>query len=343
MNASRVAKIPKNRKIRWGLLGASNVAREWLHGSISRNADCEVVSVYSRNAERAADYARELNLARSFTDLDAFLADPELDAVYISTTNDKHRDEAIAAAKAGKHILCEKPLALSVDDAKAMVAQAKASGVVFATNHHLRNLESHRAIKAVIRSGQLGKITSVRIGFTVYLPDNLARWRLNDPSTGAGVVLDLTVHDLDLLRYYFDADPVAVTGMGLTSGTAPQGIKDNVMTIWEFPGDVLVSCQDSFMVPFGGTAVEVHGTKGSVHGEEILWQKPQGRVTVRNAEGTHEVRAEHLVPYDRTIEDFVRAIHGEGQPSVSGEDGVKALELALAATRSIESGSTIRF
>jgi 1,5-anhydro-D-fructose reductase (1,5-anhydro-D-mannitol-forming) len=329
-------------KLKWGLIGASNIAREWMTASINGNPDCEVVSVYSRDAERGAAYAKELNLARSFTDLAAFLADPELDAVYISTTNEKHEQEAVAAAKAGKHILCEKPLALTVESARRIVDAAKAAGVVLATNHHLRNMESHRAIRDVIQSGQLGKITSARIGFTVDLPDKLARWRLNDPTTGAGVILDLTVHDMDLLRYYFGADPIAVTGMGVTSGNAQHGIKDNVMTIWQFPNELLVVCQDTFMVPFGGTAVDIHGTKGSVSGDGVLWQKPQGRVDVNDAEGSHEIRVRHLVPYDRTITDFVSAVRGTGVPSVTGEDGLRALELALAATKAIETGTTVR-
>ena len=334
--------MAENGKLKWGLIGASNIAKQWMHASINRHPDCEVVSVYSRDRERASGYAQDLRLQRHFTHLEPFLADPELDAVYISTTNDKHREEAIAAAKAGKHILCEKPLALTVEDAQAMIDAANAAGVVIATNHHLRNMETHRAIKDVIKSGQLGHVTSARISFTVDLPGDLARWRLNDPKTGAGVVLDLTVHDMDLLRFYFDADPVSVTAMGLTSGNAPHGIKDNVMTIWEFPGRLLVSCHDTFLVPFGGTAIDVHGMSGSVHGADVMWQKPQGRITVRGADGTHEIRVEHLVPYDRTVEDFVKAVRGTGQPSVTGEDGIKALRLALAAVQSIETGTAVR-
>ena len=334
--------MTRQSKLKWGLIGASNIARQWLTASINGHPDCEVVSVYSRDAKRASDYARDLNLRSHYTSLDALLADPEIDAVYISTTNEKHRDEAIAAAKAGKHILCEKPLTISLEDGQAMLEAARQAGVVLATNHHLRNMAAHRAIKDVIKSGELGEITSARIGFTVDLPGDLARWRLNDPSTGAGVVMDLTVHDVDLMRYYFDADPVAVTAMGLTSGGAPHGIKDNVMSVWEFPGRLLVVCQDTFLVPFGGTAVEIHGTEGSVHGVDVLWQKPQGTVTVRNKAGTREVPVTHVIPYDRTIDDFVNAVRGKGRPSADGEDGLKSLGYALAATEAMETGRTVR-
>ena len=334
--------MTENDKLKWGLIGASNVAREWLHGSIQKNPNCEVVAVYGRDKKRTDEFASELGIQGAYTDLHALLADPNVNAVYISTTNERHKEEAIAAAKAGKHILCEKPLALTVQDAQEMVEAANAAGVVFATNYHLRNLETHRAIKDVIRSGELGKITSAHVAFTVNLPDELARWRLYDPKLGAGVLLDLTVHDMDLLRFYFDADPLSVTAMGLTSGNAPAGVKDNVMSLWEFPGGLLVGVHDSFLVPQGGTSVHVHGTRASVYGDNVMWQKAQGSVVLQTGNGDRSVPVEHLVPYDRTISDFVSAVRGKGEPSVSGEDGIASLRLALAAQKSMETGRTVR-
>jgi 1,5-anhydro-D-fructose reductase (1,5-anhydro-D-mannitol-forming) len=330
------------KKIRWGLLGASNIAKEWLCAAINNNPDCEAVSVFSTSAKRGTECATALGLKRSYTDLNEFLSDPEMDAVYISTTNERHRDESIAAAQAGKHILCEKPLALSVKDAQAMVEAAKRANVVIATNHHLRNMETHRAIKDVIKSGEIGRITSARIGFTVSLPESLARWRLHVPAAGAGVALDLTVHDMDTLRYYFDVDPISVTGMAITSGEAAEGVADNMMTVWEFPGKVLVVCQDSFLVPYGGTAIEFHGLKGSIRGDDVLWQKPQGQVIVTTELGRREIKVEHKIPYDRTIEDFVAAVRGKGEPSVSGSDGLASLLLTLAALEAIETGRKVR-
>lgn len=123
--------------VRWGLIGASTIAREWVIGAI-RATGGQVVSVMSSNAERARAYAEANGIGNYTTDLDALLADPQIDAVYISTTNELHREQAVAAARAGKHILCEKPLALSLEDAHAMARAASSGGVVLATNHHLR-------------------------------------------------------------------------------------------------------------------------------------------------------------------------------------------------------------
>jgi 1,5-anhydro-D-fructose reductase (1,5-anhydro-D-mannitol-forming) len=333
--------VSDNGKIRWGLLGASNIAKEWLTAAIRSHPDCEVISVFTSSEERGKQYVEALNLKRYYTDLEAFLGDPDIDAVYISTTNDRHRNEVLAAARAGKHVLCEKPLALSVSDANDMVEAAQSAGIVFATNHHIRNMETHRAIKQILKSGEIGQVTSARVSFTVDLPENLARWRMYDQKRGAGVILDLTVHDLDTLRYYFDASPVRVSGIGCTTGDAPEGIIDNVATVWEFPGRVVVICQDSFLVPHGGTAVEIHGSAGSIVGKQVLWQEPQGEVIVSTADGTRCITVEHRVPYKRTIADFVAAIRGEGSPSASGGDGVESLRLALAAQEAIDTGKTV--
>src|SRR3981081_4434761 len=109
--------------IRWGLIGASTIAKEWVIDAI-RASGGEVVSVMSTNAVRGTAYAAENKIAKSVTSLDALVGDANVDAVYISTPNELHRDQAVAAARAGKHILCEKPLAMSLANAQAMVKVA---------------------------------------------------------------------------------------------------------------------------------------------------------------------------------------------------------------------------
>ncbi|WP_266036508.1 Gfo/Idh/MocA family protein, partial [Brucella intermedia] len=152
---------------KWGLIGASTIAKEWVIGAI-RATGGEVISVYSTNAERGETYARENGIARSVTSLEALLSAPEIDAVYISTTNELHRDQAIAAAQAGKHILCEKPLALTIDDAHQMLKAVREAGVVAGTNHHLRNAASHRAMRDAIAAGKIGKVLGARVFHAVY-------------------------------------------------------------------------------------------------------------------------------------------------------------------------------
>ena len=127
----------ENNQRGWGLIGASTIARQYMIPAINAQADSRVVAVMSRSADRAQRYADENGLDRSYDTVEAILDDPGVDIIYISTTNERHKAETLAAARAGKHVLCEKPLALTLDDAQEMTAACREAGVVMGTNHHL--------------------------------------------------------------------------------------------------------------------------------------------------------------------------------------------------------------
>jgi 1,5-anhydro-D-fructose reductase (1,5-anhydro-D-mannitol-forming) len=146
----------------WGLIGASTIAAEHVIGAI-RATGGDTAWVVSGDAARARAYAAEHGIPQATDDMAAMLADPGVGAVYISSTNEKHKAQALAAIAAGKHVLCEKPLAMTVADAAGMVRAAEAAGVVFATNHHLRCAGSHRAIRDLVASGRIGRVLSMRV------------------------------------------------------------------------------------------------------------------------------------------------------------------------------------
>src|SRR5437868_1364215 len=122
---------PATKELQWALIGASDIAKTRMIPAINAQPDSQVAAVFSTNAERAGAYAAENGIPKAYDVLSKLLGDPAIDVVYISTTNELHRDQAVAAAAAGKHILCEKPLALSLGDAQAMLQAAKAANVVF--------------------------------------------------------------------------------------------------------------------------------------------------------------------------------------------------------------------
>ncbi len=184
--------------IGWGLIGASNVAREWIIPAINGVEGSRVVAVLGSSPARTRSYAEENGIPTAYEDMESFLADPALDAVYVSTTNERHASATIAAARARKHVLCEKPMALSLADAEAMLAAARAAGVQLGVNHHLRCMETHRAIRSLVSGGSLGRLVAMRLFFGVTLPDELKGWRVSKPEAGGGVLFDLTVHDADL-------------------------------------------------------------------------------------------------------------------------------------------------
>lgn len=326
---------------RWGLIGASTIAREWVIAAI-RATGGEIVSVMSSNAERGRAYATENTIAASVTSLDTLLADPQIDAVYISTTNELHVEQAIAAAKAGKHILCEKPLALALTDAHAMVTAAKDAGVVLATNHHLRNAGSHRAMRQAIVDGKIGKPLAARVFHAVYLPPHLQGWRLDRPDAGGGVILDITVHDADTLRFVLNDDPVEAMAFSQSGGMGKEGLEDAVMGVLRFKSGLIAQFHDGFTTRYAETGFEVHGTEGSLIGRGIMTQKPAGTVTLRNADGDHELSLDTRNLYETALDNFHNAIAGKGRPSATGEDGIWSLATGLAVVDAAKTGGTIK-
>lgn len=325
--------------IRWGLIGASTIAHEWVIDAIRANGG-EIVSVMSANAERGAKYAADHGIAHSVTALDELLSGQPIDAVYISTTNELHKDQVLASAKAGKHVLCEKPLATSLDDAKAMVAACKAANVVFATNHHLRNAATHTAMRDAIAAGKIGKPLAARVFHAVYLPPHLQGWRLDRPDAGGGVILDITVHDTDTLRYVLGDDPVEVIASTQQSGLAKADLADAVMGIMRFKSGLIAMFHDGFTTKYVDTGFEVHGTEGSLVGRNVMSQKPVGIVTLRNADGEFELKLDHQNLYETGIAKFHAAIAGNGKPAADGEDGLWSLATGLAVAEAAKTGVT---
>jgi 1,5-anhydro-D-fructose reductase (1,5-anhydro-D-mannitol-forming) len=191
----------KQQKLRWGLIGASDIAETRMIPAINAQPDSTVYSVVSGNPDHAKSYAKKNSIRKADENLERFLADPDLDIVYISSTNEKHQQQALASIRAGKHVLCEKPLALNLTDAREMVRAAAQAGLVFGTNHHLRCAPTHRALRRLVQEGKIGQPLAARVFHAVYLPPRLQGWRLDNPAAGGGVTLDITVHDADTLHF----------------------------------------------------------------------------------------------------------------------------------------------
>ena len=326
------------KKIGWALIGASTIAREWMIDAIRQQPDGELRAVVSSSAECGRQYAAELGIPASHGSVEAALADPTVDAVYISTTNEHHFAQTLAAAAAGKHVLCEKPLALTLAEARRMVEACRQAGVVMGTNHHLRNAASHRKLRELIQSGAIGKPLFARVFHAVYLPPHLQGWRITQPGAGGGVILDITVHDADTLRFVLDAEPVSAVAMSTGGTMAANALEDGVMAVLQFGNGVMAQLHDAFTTRHAGTGLEVHGTDGSLFARDVMTQRPIGQIVLRDAQGEREIPLEHENLYVRSLRAFHAAIRGEGQPAASGEDGVKSLATALAVLEASRTG-----
>lgn len=327
------------KNLRWGLVGASTIGREWVINAI-RQTGGEIACVFSTDSQRGAAYANEFGIPISATDLGDFLNSP-IDAVYIATTNDLHHGQCIAAAKVGKHILCEKPLATNLADAADMVKACKAANVVLATNHHLRGAATHRAMRDAIKSGKIGRPLAIKVVHAGYLPVHLQGWRLTNPAAGAGAILDLTVHDADLMRFIIDDDAASVSATVQNSGMAIAGVEDAAMGVITFRSGMLGQFHDGFTTKYVQTSVEVHGDAGSLVATNCMTQAPIGEVLLRTAGGETKLELQHENLYVRTINAFKSAIAGDGKPLSTGEDGVASLAIALAALESARTRSVV--
>lgn len=330
------------RTLRWGMIGASTIGREWMAPAINTQPDSEVVAVAGGNAERAAAYAANLGIPTAYASVDELLTDATIDVVYISSTNEWHEPQALASAAAGKHVMCEKPLALTVEGATAMVEACRTAGVAMGTNHHLRNAAAHRMMRELIADGAIGEALAARVFHAVYLPPHLQGWRIERPGSGGGVVLDITVHDADTLRYVLDDEVEEVTAMTASQGMGKSGLEDAVMGVMRFRGGVLAQFHDAFTARHAYTGLEVHGTDGSLYGRDVMTQRPTGAVVLRRDGEEESIPIKHGNLYERSVARFNAAVRGEGEPAATGEDGVRSLTIALAVRESAVTGRVVQ-
>lgn len=326
-----------------GLIGASSIARDTMIPAMRNHPDCAVTSVFSSNPERGKQYAAENNIPRSASSVAELLADPDVQAVYISTTNELHHQQVLEAAKAGKHILCEKPLAMSLDETGEMIAVCREAAVVLATNHHLRMGAGIRKMRGLIAEGGIGKPLAARVFHAVYLPDYLQSWRLDNPDAGGGVVLDIVVHDIDTLRFILDAEPTEVTSLSQHAGLAiHDAVEDGNMAVFRFDNELIAQVHTAFTVKYAGDGIEVHGSEGSLKLDNVLGRALSSPIILHNSQGEQRIELEQYPLDDKTIRLFVDAIQGQGEPGATGEDGERSLAAALACLESARTGHKVK-
>jgi 1,5-anhydro-D-fructose reductase (1,5-anhydro-D-mannitol-forming) len=317
--------------LRWALIGASTIARERMVTAI-RTAGGTITAVQSGNLDRAIAFASDFAVPLATDHVAEAVANA--DAVYVSSINASHCADAMQALDAGCHVLCEKPIAVDLDDARRMIAAADAAGRILAVNHHLRHNAVHRKIRDSIASGQIGTLRAVTISNAGWLPGHLRGWRLSGP--GAGIALDKTVHDIDLLRFLLASEPRSVSAtLSGPDGEPPHAI----MGMLDFGSNLSAQFHDDFDAPFGQTRLEVIGDAGRLIAEDCLSGRPAGSLTLHDQSGSHILPIAHHDPYAALIDNFHQAVRNNAPIAASGRDGAIALATALAAIQSATTGS----
>ncbi len=194
--------------LRWGILSTADHARNKAIPGFQKAGRCEVVAIASRSAEQARSVAEALRIPNAHGSYEALLADPEVDAVYIPLPNHLHAEWTIAAARAGKHVLCEKPLAMSAADAERVVIACEAAGVRLMEAFMYRLHPSWVAVRELVAAGRIGRLTAVQSWFSFFndQPTNIR----NVLDYGGGALMDIGCYSINLSRMLFGAEPVRV-------------------------------------------------------------------------------------------------------------------------------------
>jgi 1,5-anhydro-D-fructose reductase (1,5-anhydro-D-mannitol-forming) len=328
--------------LNWGLIGASDIAQTLMIPAL-RRMNQGILGLASTNADHAADYAARNEIPSHNGDysLDGLLANPSIDAVYISSTNEHHLAHAEAAAAAGKHVLCEKPLSVDLDGARRIVAACATHGIVLGVNHHLPAAGTHRTVRELVRDGAIGRVLSVNVRHTSLLPERLRGWRLSD-RPGAGVVMDLSCHDASVVNPLLGTRALETVAITVRQGRWEAATEDASAAVIRYEDDVLVRFHDAFTTPHTPTYLEVHGDEGSIVAPDVMTPEPIGTVLLRTARGETEVDVpDRRHTYDITIEHFARAVVGDGRPVVDGQDAVNALAVCESILESARTGTRV--
>jgi predicted dehydrogenase len=341
-----------NKKIRWGIIGSGGIAKRRTipEGFIpARNAQLAVV--YDSNATANQEIARVAG-AQACPSVEALLA-AGVDAVYIASPVQAHFEQILACAKAGKHVLCEKPIGRGVAEAAEAVVASRTAGIQLGTAFMMRFHSQHQAALRLIREGALGKPVFARAQLSCWYPPIAGAWRQDPELSGGGSLIDMGGHCIDLLEMFFG--PVQSVSCFTSRTVHSYASEDSAVALLRFANGALGSVDTFFCIPDESSknALELYGSQGSILARETIGQGSGGEMTAylsSDASGYDAQQARNsgegmkIVPepentYRAEIEAFSKAILS-GQPNPLGSEvGLRSQKVLAACYESANTGS----
>jgi predicted dehydrogenase len=318
-----------SQPLRFGVLGAAKIAPAALMRPCKEGDEAKVVVVAARDRSRAERFAREHGIARVAADYAAVIGDPEIDAVYNPLPMSLHAEWTMAALRAGKHVLCEKPFAANAREARDMVETAEATGLVLAEAFHYRFHPVFERVLAIVHSGRLGRLRRVKGHFAVAIPDTTDfRHRFE---TAGGATMDLGAYPLHWLRHVTGEQPRVVRAQ------AREGAPHIDLTMTAelvFPSGATGSMYTS-MAPEErfAASLSIEGEAGSVWVDNPLAPHDGHRITLRvgNTETTEQLDSQ--TTYRHQLVAFVAAVRSGARLPTGGTDAIGNMELIDAVYR----------
>ena len=331
--------VISSRKLRWGVAGCGWVARDYVLPALDAAPNCEVVALLDPDPERLVSVGTAPDAGRH-TNLDAFLVEQGLEAVYVAAPNHLHAPLVEAAARAGKHVLCEKPMAPTLEEAERMVAACERAGVVYATAFDQRFHAAHRRLRGLVEDGVLGTVCSARIHYACWLPPEWSEdnWRTDPGRAGGGAFIDLAPHGLDLLRYVLGEDLEEVSCL-FQRRVHDYAVEDGAALVGRTSGGVLVLQHVSYNTPetYPRRALEVSGTRTLAVATNTLGQDPGGTLELVDA-ASGERRPidvppeEDRSPFERQVEAFAGSLLGGEEFPFSARADLRLMRLLEKVT-----------
>ncbi len=348
--------------IGWGILGASHMAERWMINAIRyqpvapgapSRAGAWNVAVYSHDEWRAQQFARANQIPHACVNVDDLLNRREIQCVYIGSHPRHHFPLTMAALAAGKHVLCETPLALTLEEAQIMKLAADNRGLLLAVNHARRADAALQQMHALLANQAIGDVLGGRISNTTLLPPQFQTWRLQ--ANGGGVLFDRAIHSLDLLRFLLGDEIAEVTAVhaqqilgeqAATSLVAP--VEEDVLSIVRMvQRNVTFQLHDSLVIPHHPTSIELYGTTGTLIARGVFDEADDSELRLLHNQ-QYTIKPLALInAYWQLIYDFNAAVREQrllpATPRLAtAADGIKSLTAALAMRRSIQAHSPIQ-
>ena len=314
--------------LRWGLIGAGDIAQKRIAPALRDLPNCELTAVSRRNAELAKAFAGEFGARKWYADWQDLIGDKEIDAVYIATPVSLHAAQTIAAAQAGKHVLCEKPMAMDTAEGEQMIAACRAANVKLGIAYYRRFYPVIARIKELIQSNEIGRTVTAQINAFEYFDPAAAhprRWLIEKERSGGGPMMDFGCHRLEVLTNLFGN--VQRTESLISNAVFGREVEDTATAVFQFENGVCANLTVSHAAAEPQDTLDIFGMNGSLH----IAVLNQGELLVKTKSGD---RIENHPPSKNVhlplIEDFVEAVLNDREPQADGKTGLMTARLVEA-------------
>jgi predicted dehydrogenase len=332
-----------NPVIRWGIIGAGDIADRIMAPAMRQAPRSELVAVARRDRAAAEAFARKHGARRTYDAVESLLEDPEVDAVYVATPVWRHCPDTLAAAEHGKHVLCEKPMALNVREGERMRAAIEKANVRFMTCFYQRFNARHRKIRELLAAGTIGRVTAVRMNFSGRSPDRVGAWRQDPALSGGGSYMDNASHCVDLLRFLFGEIRAVSAFVDTLAASYP--VEDTATSILRLANGAhaVVTSYWSTDDPDEdrNSLLEIAGTDGTIIATPLHDKFSRGQLTVDRRAGQQSYHFDEST-HVALLEEFAAALAEGRPPSITDAEGIAALRVVEAVYESSRSGRTIR-